>query len=128
MYLDDVFSLDEVVQKEPPMFEFIYYATQLIFMTAAGGFIIWGSVKLLDKTNDKNSLFMAFFASFMIALLGLGGTFFLFLPIVGLLYLFVSYYELGILKSFLIGIMVSIPLFVLKTLLLMLFTAIKAAL
>jgi hypothetical protein len=73
------------------------------------GLTLWGSIKLFDRYNSRNSLAVAAiiggFFGFAAPALGL---IFLFLPLIALMYLLVQYYELGLIRSVaVIGAMVA---------------------
>lgn len=62
------------------------------------GTTFWASLKIFDRYNSKNTLGLAVFIGFVFALSG--PSLFFLLPLVALLYLLVSYYDLGIIRSF----------------------------
>ena len=62
------------------------------------GTTFWASLKIFDRYNSKNTLGLAVFIGFVFAFSGPSMLFLL--PLVALLYLLVSYYDLGFIKSF----------------------------
>jgi hypothetical protein len=62
------------------------------------GTTFWASLKIFDRYNSKNTLGLAVFIGFVFAFSGPSMLFML--PLVALLYLLVSYYDLGFIKSF----------------------------
>jgi hypothetical protein len=62
------------------------------------GTTFWASLKIFDRYNSRNTLGLAVFIGFVFAISGPSGLFLL--PLVALLYLLVSYYDLGFIKSF----------------------------
>lgn len=70
---------------------------------------LWGSIKLLERYNPRNSFGLAAFIGVIFALVAPAlGLFLFILPLVALGYLLVNFYELGILKSLgVIGLMIG---------------------
>jgi hypothetical protein len=73
--------------------------------------VMWGGIKLLDPLNDKNSLFMAVFCGAGVSIMGMCGSLFAILPFIAFLYLFINFYNLGMLKSFAITIAMGVLYF-----------------
>lgn len=62
------------------------------------GSTFWASLKLFDRYNSKNSLGLAVFIGFVFAISAPASLFML--PLIALLYLLVSYYDVGFIRSF----------------------------
>ena len=73
---------------------------KILVGTAIVAGVVYGGIRLLDPPNDKNSLFMAVFSGVGFSLMGICGSFFALLPIIAMLYLFINYYNVGMVKSF----------------------------
>jgi len=70
------------------------------------GLAMWGGIKILDRYNSRNSLALAGVIGAVFSLAAPVFGIFMVLPLVALLYLLVSYYDLGLLRSFgVVGIM-----------------------
>lgn len=73
---------------------------KILVGTAIVAGVMYGSIRLLDPPNDKNSLFMAVFCGAGFSLMGICGSFFALLPMIAMIYLFINFYNLGLLKAF----------------------------
>jgi len=77
------------------------------------GIGLWGSIKLLDHYNTRNSLAMALAVGLLFALIVPWlGLLFSVLPLMGLLFLLVFYYQLGYLHAFLVIVLQAVILYI----------------
>jgi hypothetical protein len=82
----------------------------IVISAAVFALTLWGSIKLLDRYNTRNTLPIAAFVGIVFAAFSPGSIFVL-LPLVALLYLLVSYYDIGFFKSFgVVGSMIAMNL------------------
>jgi len=81
----------------------------IVLGAAIFGSTLWGSIKLLERYNPRNTWGMAAFIGLVFGLTAPAlGLVLVLLPLVALGYLLVNYYELGLLKSLgVIGLMLG---------------------
>ncbi len=81
--------------------------------TVLYGMGLWGSVKILDRYNTRNSMVVALVVGLLFALImPWMGLLFAVLPLMGLLFLLVFYYQLGYLHAFLVIVLQGVILYI----------------
>jgi hypothetical protein len=90
----------DILRKEGNTMAIVMLFLKFILGAALVTGVMWGGIKLLDPLNDKNSLFMAIFCGVGVSIMGICGSLFAILPFIAFLYLFINFYNLGMIKSF----------------------------
>ena len=73
---------------------------KFVVQLLVGGLLLWGSIRIVDGHNAKNTFGMAVFWSFLLSLAGVMPLFGLILGLVVFFMVCTRYYDLGILASF----------------------------
>lgn len=77
------------------------------------GFSMWGSIKILDRYNTRNTLSLAMFLGTILAVvMPVFGMLFVALPVVGLLFILVFVYDLGYGRGLLVIILEALLLYI----------------
>jgi O-antigen ligase len=82
----------------------------LFAQTAVFAFALWLSLRIFSSNNSDNSPGTAVFLGIIFALVSTfgGGGYFVFLPLIGLFYILIQFYGLGLIKSFCVVAMMGL--------------------